>query len=85
MSKPTREEIVKLGKQVLDNEKQRKLCGKQSSQELMRCISLETSFEKMCDEYFGVTDYEEFMAMADERQKAEFKSISNEIRGGTGE
>ena len=85
MSKPTREEIVKLGKQVLDNEKQRKLGVKRSSQELMRCISLETSFEKMCSEYFGIADYEEFMAMANERQKAEFKSISDEIRGGAGE
>ena len=85
MSKPTREEIVKLGKQVLDNERQRKLGVKRSSQELMRSIDLETSFEKMCNEYFGIADYEEFMAMANERQKAEFKSISDEIRGGAGE
>ena len=85
MSKPTREEIIKLGKQVLDNEKKRKLCVKHSSQELMRFINLETSFEEMCNEYFGVASYEEFMAMANERQKAEYKSISDEIRGGAGE
>ena len=85
MSKPTREEIVKLGKQVLDNERQRKLGVKRSSQELMRCISLEASFEKMCSEYFGVASYEEFQKIADESQKAEYKSIADEIRGGAGE
>ena len=81
MSKPTREEIIKLGKQVLDNERQRKLGVKRSSQELMRCISLETSFEEMCSEYFGAASYEEFQKMANERQKAEYKSIADEIRG----
>lgn len=81
MSKPTREEIIKLGKQVLDNEKQRKLCVKQSSQELMRSIDLEARFNKALNDYFGVADYDEFQKIADESQKAEYKSIADEIRG----
>ena len=85
MSKPTREEIIKLGKQVLDNERRRKLGVKRSSQELMRSIDLEARLDKALNEYFGVASYEEFMAMANERQKAEYKSISDEIQGGAGE
>ncbi len=85
MSKPTREEIIKLGKQVLDNEKQRKLCGKQSSQELMRSIDLEARLDKALNEYFGVTSCIEFFLMADKTQNAEYKSIVDEIKGGAGE
>lgn len=85
MSKPTREEIVKLGKQILDDKNQSEHRVKWSSQELMRSIDLEARFNKALNDYFGIADYEEFMAMANERQKAEFKSISDEIRGGAGE
>lgn len=85
MSKPTREEVVKLGKQVLDNERRRKLGVKRSSQELMRNIDLEARLDKALNEYFGVGSYEEFQKMANERQKAEYKSISDEIQGGAGE
>lgn len=85
MSKPTREEIVKLGKQVLDNERQRKLGVKRSSQELMRSIDLEARFDKALNDYFGVMYYDEFQKIAYERQKAEYKSILDEIQGGAGE
>lgn len=85
MSKPTREEIVKLCKQVLDNEKQRKLGVKKSSQELMRCIDLEAQLDKALNEYFGVSSCIEFFLMADKTQNAEYKSIVDEIKGGAGE
>ena len=51
----------------------------------MRSIDLEARFNKALNDYFGVASYEEFQKIADESQKAEYKSISDEIQGGAGE
>ena len=79
MSKPTREEIINTGVQLVHlriyNELAQRIENKHKKQIIIEQIDLEDKFNKMLTEYFGM----EYTELASEEMKREIESIAKEI------